>query len=45
VAGQQIASLHVDRYGLLRPPRRDVSTVRLASVGMLLAGAGLVQGA
>jgi transporter family-2 protein len=43
VAGQQIASLFVDRYGLFRLPRRPVSTVRLAGVGVLLGGVGLVQ--
>jgi bacterial/archaeal transporter family-2 protein len=43
VAGQQIASLFVDRYGLFRLPRRQVSTVRLAGVGVLLGGVGLVQ--
>jgi bacterial/archaeal transporter family-2 protein len=43
VAGQQIASLFVDRYGLFRLPRREVSAVRLTGVGVLLAGVGLVQ--
>ncbi len=43
VAGQQIASLFVDRYGLFRLPRRDVSAVRLTGIGVLLAGVGLVQ--
>jgi transporter family-2 protein len=43
VAGQQLASLLVDRYGLLRLPRRAISTVRLAGVVLLLAGVGLIQ--
>ena len=43
VAGQQIASVLVDRLGLLRFPQRDVSTLRLAGVGTLLVGVGLIQ--
>jgi bacterial/archaeal transporter family-2 protein len=43
VAGQQLASLLVDRYGLLRLPRRSISAVRLAGVVLLLAGVGLIQ--
>lgn len=43
VAGQQLASLLVDRYGLLRLPRRAISTVRLAGVVLLLAGVILIQ--
>jgi transporter family-2 protein len=43
VAGQQITSLFVDRYGLLRLPQRPLSAVRLAGVGTLLAGVALVQ--
>jgi transporter family-2 protein len=38
VAGQQLASVAVDRYGLLRLPRRNVSGGRLAGVAVLLAG-------
>ena len=38
VAGQQIASVLVDRYGLLRLPRRKVSPLRLVGVVVLLAG-------
>jgi bacterial/archaeal transporter family-2 protein len=45
VAGQQVASVVVDRLGLLRLPRRAISTRRLAGVGVLLVGVGLVQGA
>jgi transporter family-2 protein len=43
VAGQQLASLAVDRYGLLRLPARRISVVRLAGVALLLAGVGLIQ--
>jgi transporter family-2 protein len=43
VAGQQLASLFVDGYGLLRLPRRPVTAVRLAGVATLLAGVALIQ--
>jgi transporter family-2 protein len=43
VAGQQIASVFVDRYGLLRLPRRPISGPRLAGVVLLLAGVALIQ--
>jgi bacterial/archaeal transporter family-2 protein len=43
VAGQQLASLLVDRYGLFRLPRRPLSAVRLAGVALLLAGVALIQ--
>jgi transporter family-2 protein len=43
VAGQQLASVAVDRYGLLRLPRRPLSRVRLGGVALLLAGVVLVQ--
>lgn len=43
VAGQQVASVFVDRYGLLRLPRRPIGRPRLAGVGLLLAGVGLIQ--
>ena len=43
VAGQQVASAFVDRYGLLRLPRRPISPVRLAGVVLLLAGVALIQ--
>jgi bacterial/archaeal transporter family-2 protein len=43
VAGQQIASVLVDRYGLLRLPRREISNRRLLGVGVLLSGVALVQ--
>jgi bacterial/archaeal transporter family-2 protein len=43
VAGQQIASVFVDRYGLLRLPRRPISRARLTGVVLLLAGVALIQ--
>jgi bacterial/archaeal transporter family-2 protein len=43
VAGQQVASLLVDRYGLFRLPRRPLPAVRLAGVATLLAGVALIQ--
>jgi len=43
VAGQQLASVLVDRFGLLRLPRRPVTGVRLGGVGLLLLGVLLVQ--
>jgi transporter family-2 protein len=42
VAGQQVASVLVDRYGLLRLPRREISGRRLTGVAVLLAGVALV---
>jgi transporter family-2 protein len=43
VAGQQLASVLVDRYGLLRLPRREISRRRLLGVATLLAGVALIQ--
>jgi uncharacterized membrane protein YdcZ (DUF606 family) len=43
VAGQQIASVFVDRHGWLRLPRRPITPMRLAGVLTLLAGVALVQ--
>jgi bacterial/archaeal transporter family-2 protein len=43
VAGQQLASLLVDRYGMLRMPRRAISTIRMTGVVLLLAGVALIQ--
>ena len=42
VAGQQLASVAVDRFALFRLPRREISERRLAGVALLLAGAVLV---
>jgi transporter family-2 protein len=43
VAGQQLASVLVDRHGLLRLPRRAIPPLRALGVGALLAGVALVQ--
>ena len=43
VAGQQIASVFVDRHGLLRLPRRPITAVRLVGIMTLLAGVALIQ--
>jgi bacterial/archaeal transporter family-2 protein len=43
VAGQQLASLLVDQFGLLRLPRRPLTRARLAGVALLLAGVALIQ--
>jgi transporter family-2 protein len=42
VAGQQLASVAVDRYGLLRLPHRDLPVRRLTGVAVLLAGAASI---
>jgi transporter family-2 protein len=43
VAGQQLVSLTVDRYGLLRLPRRPLTLLRTTGVALLLAGVALIQ--
>lgn len=43
VAGQQLASWLVDRYGLLRLPRRRIAPSRLAGIATLLVGVTLIQ--
>jgi bacterial/archaeal transporter family-2 protein len=43
VAGQQTASIFVDRHGLLQLPRREISARRLLGAGLLLAGVALIQ--
>jgi len=43
VAGQQLASVLVDRHGLLRLPRRAIAPLRLTGVGVLLGGVALIQ--
>jgi bacterial/archaeal transporter family-2 protein len=43
VAGQQLASVLVDRHGLLRLPRRAIPPLRLIGVGLLLAGVVLIE--
>jgi bacterial/archaeal transporter family-2 protein len=42
VAGQQLASVAVDRYGLFRLPRRHISRRRLLGVAVLLGGVALI---
>jgi bacterial/archaeal transporter family-2 protein len=44
VAGQQVASVFVDRHGWFRLPRRPVSGLRLAGVAALLAGVAAIKG-
>jgi bacterial/archaeal transporter family-2 protein len=43
VAGQQIASLFVDRYGWFRLPKRDISGLRFSGVVLLLIGVALIR--
>jgi bacterial/archaeal transporter family-2 protein len=43
VAGQQIASLFVDRYGWFRLPQREISALRYAGVVLLLIGVTFIQ--
>jgi transporter family-2 protein len=43
VAGQQIASLFVDRYGWFLLPKREISALRCAGVALLLIGVALIQ--
>jgi transporter family-2 protein len=43
VAGQQLASVLVDRNGWLRLPRRAIGTRRIAGVAVLLAGVALLS--
>jgi uncharacterized membrane protein YdcZ (DUF606 family) len=43
VAGQQVASVFVDRHGLLRLPRRPIPPARLLGVVLLLAGVVLIE--
>jgi len=43
VAGQQVASIFVDKYGWFRLPQRPVSRMRLRGVALLLAGVGVIK--
>ncbi|PLC05571.1 hypothetical protein CY658_00285 [Variovorax sp. RO1] len=43
VAGQQVASVFVDRYGWLRLPQRPVSGLRMAGVAVLLLGVAIIK--
>jgi transporter family-2 protein len=42
IVGQQLVSVVVDRYALLRLPQRPVSRLRLSGVVLLLAGVALI---
>ena len=43
IAGQQVASVLVDRYGLLRLPKRPIPRLRMSGVALLLTGVALIQ--
>jgi transporter family-2 protein len=43
IAGQQLCSIAVDHYGMLRLPRQPVHAVRLAGVALLMAGVGCIK--
>lgn len=43
IAGQQVASVFVDRHGWFRLPVRPVSAVRLAGVAVLLVGVATIK--
>jgi bacterial/archaeal transporter family-2 protein len=43
VGEQQVAAAVVDRFGLLRLPRRPISRLRLAAVATLLVGVAPIQ--
>jgi len=43
VAGQQIASLFVDRFGWFRLPQRELSALRYGGVALLLGGVVLIR--
>ncbi|RXT54492.1 hypothetical protein B6S44_12670 [Bosea sp. Tri-44] len=45
VAGQQIVSLFVDRYGWFRLPQREISALRFAGVVVLLLGVAAIKAA
>ena len=43
VAGQQVASLFVDRQGWFRLPKREISGLRFGGVALLLAGIAVIK--
>jgi transporter family-2 protein len=43
VAGQQVASVFVDRHGWFRLPKRDVAPLRLSGVALLLVGVAVIK--
>jgi bacterial/archaeal transporter family-2 protein len=42
IVGQQLVSILVDRFGLLRLPQRPISGLRLTGVALLLGGVSLI---
>jgi transporter family-2 protein len=42
IVGQQLVSMFVDRYGLLRLPQRPISGLRSTGVVLLLCGVSLI---
>jgi transporter family-2 protein len=42
IVGQQLVSMLVDRFGLLRLPQRPISGLRLTGVTLLLGGVSLI---
>ncbi|UGQ49111.1 DMT family transporter [Massilia endophytica] len=43
IAGQQLCSIAVDHYGLLRLPRQPARAARLGGVAFLMAGVGCIK--
>jgi len=43
IAGQQIASLFVDRYGWFRLSKREISGLRFGGVAVMLVGVAIIQ--
>jgi transporter family-2 protein len=43
LAGQQIETLFVDRYGWFRLPMREISSLRFRGVALLLVGVAIIQ--
>ena len=43
IAGQVLSSLLIDQWGLMGLPERPVNALRLAGVGMIVAGMLVVQ--
>lgn len=43
IVGQLLMSLIVDHYGLLGVPQSSISTIKVAGVGLLVAGVLLIQ--
>lgn len=43
IAGQMLASMLIDHFGLMGLPVKPVTLVRLVGMGLILAGMGMVQ--